>query len=563
MKTRLSYLFRLLFISLFSIVCASGATQEELKQEFAQINQERNLRAELVNFLKKGGKARETADGTLAAADDKDAEVKQSVARENKARERQFAIISELESKPEADVRAAFALKMGFVKKEPSITPVLKIHGSNTVGEKLAPELVREWLTFRGAADVSMKKNGVLTQFVFRDSPRDPEWKSVEIAAHGTSTAFLQDQTYPNVGLAGGFCDVGMASRPVKAEEAEAVMKAGLGDIRTEGSVFPVAVDGLAIFCHQSRQIPSLTVAQVAAIFAGEITNWADLGGAEEPITLYARDAHSGTYDSFESKVLKPLSKKLSPQAKRYESSSELVRDCASDTSGIGFAGLAYANGSINLVPISASAETRPLMASRLTIKSLDYPLARLLYFYAPVKRSALATEYLDFVMSDRGQQVVDQVGLIGQGRALAGDVNEADSLKKMLLQDPNVVADYKKIIEKADRRDTFANVRFDSGELAPDVNSRQNLRRLANLLASPGNEKVNVVCIGFADSKGSDASNLEVSKSRASAVAAFLARLGVRNVQTAGFGKAMPVADNETADGRSANRRVEIWLQR
>lgn len=562
MKIRLSHLSRLLVISLFSLASAFGATKEELKQEFAKINQERNLRAELVSFLKKSGKARETENGTLAAANDQDAELKQSVARENKDRERQFAIIAELQEKPEEEVRAAFALKMGVSKKE-KITAVLKIHGSNTVGEKLAPELVREWLTLRGAADVSMKKNGVLTQFVFRDSPRDPEWKSVEIAAHGTSTAFVHDRTYPEVGLAGGFCDVGMASRPAKKEEAEAIAKAGLGDIRNEGCVFPAAVDGLAIFCHQSRQIPSLTVAQVAAIFSGEITSWSELGGANEPITLYTRDSHSGTYDSFDAKVLKPLSKKLSPGAKRYESSTELVRDCSADPTGIGFVGLAYASASINLIPISASAETRPLMASRLTIKSLDYPLARLLYFYAPVKRSALAGDYLDFVMSDRGQQVVDQVGLIGQGRAQAGDVRDADLLKSAMLQDPLVSAGYKKIIQNADRRDTFANVRFDSGELTPDVNSRQNLRRVANFLASPGNENVGVVCIGFADNQGNDASNMEVSKSRAEAVAAFLSSLGVRNAQTAGFGEAMPVADNNTPDGRSANRRVEIWLRR
>ena len=562
MKRRLFPIFLLFCATLLSAAPVRGATQEELRQEFTRINQERNLRTELVNFLKKSGKALETEDGTLAASDVNDAELKQSVARENKDRERQFEIIAELEGKPEADVRAAFALKMGVTKKD-AITPVLRIHGSNTVGEKLAPELVREWLAFRGATDVSMKKNGVLTQFVFHDSPRDKEWKSVEIAAHGSSTAFVSDPTYPNVGLAGGFCDVGMASRPAKPEEADAVMQAGLGDIRQEGSVFPAAVDGLAVFCHQSRQIPALTIAQIAAIFSGEITNWSQLGAADGPITLYARDAHSGTFDSFEAKVLKPCAKKLSPAAKRYESSSELVRDCSSDPSGIGFSGLAYANATINLIPVSASEDTRPLMASRLTIKSLDYPLARLLYFYAPVKRSAVAGEYLDFVMSDRGQQVVDRTGLIGQGRALAGDVREADTLKATLLQDPKVAADYKKLIREADRRDTFANVRFDSGELTPDVNSRQNLRRLANFLASAGNENIRVVCLGFADNKGAAASNQHVSISRAEAVASFLATLGVRNVETAGFGSAMPVADNNTADGRAANRRVEIWLRR
>jgi phosphate transport system substrate-binding protein len=562
MKTTPSTLLRICCVSALLLTSVFGATQEELRVEFTKINQERTLRSELINFLKKTAKVRETENGTLAAADPKDAELARSVETENAARERQFDIIAELQGQPEQEIRAAFALKMGVAKKE-TITPILRIHGSNTVGEKLAPELVREWLDSRNVTDVSMKRSGVFTQFVFRDSVRDQEWKSVEILAHGTSTAFQQDQTYPEVGLAGGFCDVGMASRQIKDQEAEALIGSGLGDLRKEGSVFPVAVDGLAIFCPQARQIPSLTVAQVADIFSGEITNWSEVGGSNEAITLYARDAHSGTFDSFESKVLKPLSKKLSPQAKRYESSSELVRDCASDPSGIGFVGLAYANTSVNVIPICASAETRPLIASRLAIKSLDYPLARLLYFYAPAKRGALASDYLDFAISDRGQQVVDRVGLIGQGKAMASDMNEADALKKSLLQDGQIPPDYKKIVQNADRRDTLANVRFESGELSPDANSRQNLRRLANFLASPGNENAKVICIGFADNKGSDTSNLQVSKSRAEAVAAQLSSLGVREVQTVGFGEAMPVADNNTSEGRAANRRVEIWLQR
>jgi phosphate transport system substrate-binding protein len=562
MKMIPSSLSRFCCISLFLIASAFGATQEELRSEFSKINQERTLRSELISFLKKTEQIRETENGTLAAVDQNDAKLKQSVEMENAARERQFTIIAELQGQPEQEIRAAFALKMGVAKKE-TITPVFRIHGSNTVGEKLAPELIREWLTSRNAVDVSMKKSGVFTQIVFRDSSRDQAWKSVEIVAHGTSTAFQQDQTYPEVGLAGRYCDIGMASRQIKDQEAEAVMQAGLGDIRKEGSVFPIAVDGLAIFCPQSRQIPSLTVTQVAAIFSGEITNWSELGGSNETITLYTRDAHSGTFDSFESKVLKPLSKKLSVQAKRYESSSELVRDCASDPSGIGFVGLAYVNTSVNVIPIKASAESRPLIASRLAIKSLDYPLARLLYFYAPVERSPLVSDYLDFAMSDRGQQVVDRVGLIGQGKAQASDVHEADALKKSLLQDGLVPAAYKKVVQAADRRDTLANIRFDSGELTPDANSRQNLRRLSNFLASPGNENIKVICVGFADNKGSDISNLQVSRSRAEAVASQLSSLGVRDVQVAGFGEAMPVADNTTTEGRAANRRVEIWLQR
>jgi outer membrane protein OmpA-like peptidoglycan-associated protein len=67
---------------------------------------------------------------------------------------------------------------------------------------------------------------------------------------------------------------------------------------------------------------------------------------------------------------------------------------------------------------------------------------------------------------------------------------------------------------------------------------------------------------MGFADSSGSASANLELSRSRASAVNRYLAERGLTNVTSTGFGDALPVATNDTPEGREQNRRVEVWLR-
>lgn len=69
------------------------------------------------------------------------------------------------------------------------------------------------------------------------------------------------------------------------------------------------------------------------------------------------------------------------------------------------------------------------------------------------------------------------------------------------------------------------------------------------------------IAIIGHSDASGSETWNLELSRSRAQAVADYLIRAGVdpRRLIVQGMGSAMPIADNSTAVGRSRNRRIEF----
>ena len=560
MKTykRIGWFAGVISALLFSIIQAAP-----LQDEFAQLNTQREKRETLIDYLKASNETREGVDGLLKIEDSMPLAAKAVLHAENKDRQRMFAIIATLENISASQVAKQFAQRMGVDTSAPEFVTTLRLHGSNTVGASLAPEIVKAFLAKLGHSEISVEKEGVESKIRYKQLGKR-EIGVVEIKAHGSSTAFGETSSSKNVGLFRGFADIGMASRQIKEKEQVKLADVGKGDLRSAASEFPIALDGVAVIVNRSNPIQELTVQQVAELFSGKIKNWKQLGGADQPVSIFARDDQSGTWDTFKSRVLKPSKVSLSDtNVKRYEDSGLLVRNVASERGGIGFCGLAYVDSSVSGVGVKASANTRGFQPTRLTVKTQDYPLARLLYFYLPIDANNMARDLVKFAMSNEGQAVVDQVGLVGQGLSTKQDASNAAKLKKQLLMDSSAPQRYKDLIADADRRDTQANIRFMFGSNNPDVNSINNLDRIASYLANAGSENYTVILAGFADSVGKKSSNLSLSERRANVIKDLLQAKGVQNVIATGFGEAMPVADNDSDAGRSKNRRVEVWLKR
>lgn len=107
------------------------------------------------------------------------------------------------------------------------------------------------------------------------------------------------------------------------------------------------------------------------------------------------------------------------------------------------------------------------------------------------------------------------------------------------------------------------------SSEVSFDVDSSRinrgfyaSLNKVASVLSEYPQTAVHIV--GHTDSTGSDTYNQQLSMQRASSVKRYLTRQGVDEprTRTEGRGESVPVASNATADGRSRNRRVEIFLK-
>jgi len=104
---------------------------------------------------------------------------------------------------------------------------------------------------------------------------------------------------------------------------------------------------------------------------------------------------------------------------------------------------------------------------------------------------------------------------------------------------------------------------RFLSGSSELDNKARRDLDRVVEFLRDTDLSGRGIRLLGFADSSGSPSANVELSRNRAQRVAGAFAERGINGVTTAGFGAAMPIADNATPEGREKNRRVEVWVAR
>ncbi len=107
----------------------------------------------------------------------------------------------------------------------------------------------------------------------------------------------------------------------------------------------------------------------------------------------------------------------------------------------------------------------------------------------------------------------------------------------------------------------TLGDVLFEFGRAEIKPTAQQSLRRLADYLQAHPERRVLIE--GFTDSVGSDSINLSLSQRRAETVSSALAAMGVagNRIDTRGYGKSYPIADNNTDTNRALNRRVEIYI--
>jgi phosphate transport system substrate-binding protein len=193
-----------------------------------------------------------------------------------------------------------------------------------------------------------------------------------------------------------GTVDIGAISRDLKPSEPK--LKTHL-----------FAREGIAIVVHQDNPIAGLTIGEVAQIFAGEITNWKDVGGEDRAITIYAREEGSGTRDYFEETVMKGKDISASSRALFKAYNGEIQFSVEYDPSGIAFVSLGYVEG-LKVLKLNGVECT---MANCL---NEAYPLVRPFYFITKEEPIGLVKEFIDFCQSPPGQLLVKDKGYIPIG---------------------------------------------------------------------------------------------------------------------------------------------------
>ena len=224
-------------------------------------------------------------------------------------------------------------------------------------------------------------------------------------------------------------CDIANHSRPMKEKEYDQAKNKGIA-----ARTFIIAIDGLSVIVNPANQVSQLSMEQIGAIFRGEIQNWREVGGANQPISLYGRQSNSGTYVFFQEHVLG--NQDYSPDMKHLNGNAQILEGIITDKDGIGYVGVGYIvdqkTGRVrpDIKVLNVSQDARGKASSPLdkaAVDSGDYPIARTLFQTTNGIPKGAIKEFLEFELSPEGQKIVEREGFFPIGPAI-----QAENAKNM-----------------------------------------------------------------------------------------------------------------------------------
>ncbi|MZP28992.1 phosphate ABC transporter substrate-binding protein PstS family protein [Heliobacterium undosum] len=207
--------------------------------------------------------------------------------------------------------------------------------------------------------------------------------------------------------LINGTTDLANASREMKAEEKAQVKEKTQKDAKE----IIIANDGIGFIVNKDNPVKELTMAQLADIYTGKVSNWKELGGNDEKIVVYARETSSGTHVFVKEHVMKD--KEYRSDALLQNSNAAIVKEVEGNKGAIGYVGLGYLKDSIKTLGVKKDANAAAVMPSEATVKDKSYPVARPLFVYAAGEPQGAAKAFVDFMLSSEGQAIVKKMDFV------------------------------------------------------------------------------------------------------------------------------------------------------
>lgn len=250
---------------------------------------------------------------------------------------------------------------------------------------------------------------------------------NIQIQAAGSSTA--------PPALTEGTAQFGPMSRKMKPNEVESFEK----HFGYQPIAIRVAIDALAVFVHKDNPIKGLSIEQIDSIFSStnkcggkQVERWGDLGldgnWTAKDVQLYGRNSVSGTYGYFKEKAL--CKGDFRPNVNEQPGSASVVQSVSQGLNAIGYSGIGYKTAGVKAVAVSKKGD-KFIEASAANAANGTYPLSRYLYVYInkhPNKDlSPMDREFIRFILSKQGQQVVEKDGYVPLPRTvIAKDLEKA-----------------------------------------------------------------------------------------------------------------------------------------
>ncbi|MDH3669026.1 MAG: phosphate ABC transporter substrate-binding/OmpA family protein, partial [Paracoccaceae bacterium] len=429
------------------------------------------------------------------------------------------------------------------------------ITGSNVIGDGLMPALIEGYGDALDA--IVLREVGAgINEHIYRVvDDAGSEIATIGVSAHGTATA------YP--ALADGSAAIGIASSQMAGNEQ------GVTDMRGSAEEQILALDGLIAIVHPDNPVRILTIDQIAAIFAGRIVNWGEVGGRDQVINLYTPDQSSGTLEVFNRLVLAPRRLELADTAEQLGDHADLSDLVSIDPSGIGFTSFAFQRGAQAVAIRQPCGLISP--PTTFAIKTEEYPLGRRLYTYAPdAAQTPRSRGFIDFTLSNAAQPIIGDAGFVDrsietesievQGGRLANSVTAEGDFSLPVFREM--------LGELRGGARLSITFRFNEGSSNLERRSQSEAERFAQLLAQGVYRGKDILLVGFTDSVGDFNVNRGLAERRAHRVLeTFNASVEAGALDTVpilaqSYGELTPVGCNDTPQGRDLNRRVEVWIR-
>lgn len=439
----------------------------------------------------------------------------------------------------------------------------VQLSGSATMGAVLMPALINAYGE-RAGYTVGREDDGDPTRFSYILTQRE----TGKVAARFYFRATNTDEGFAD--LLADEADIVMALREIRREERINARNAGMGDLTGPNRSRVLSLDAVVPIVAPTNPVRQISPLLLASIFSGKVTNWQELGGPDAPIDLHLPDASSGLSQAIVDQVMTPAKMTLSEDIMRHPLPSDIADAVARDSLSLGIT--SYAERRNTQVLTLGGTCGFALDAARRTIKTEDYPLTAPMFLYFPARRLPLiAREFLAFTRGPGAQNVIRRAGFVDQAPEEISIEQQGNRFANAI-----TVAGPETTLQELQRMTATltpmarltTSFRFEAGSIRLDAQSRSNVQQLARALEQGQYDARQMLFVGFSDGDGAAKPNRDIALRRAEAVlravsaAAVTANLDRVELGVDAFGEAMPMACDDTAWGRQANRRVEVWVR-
>ena len=195
--------------------------------------------------------------------------------------------------------------------------------------------------------------------------------------------------------------DIADSSRFIKDKEVKMAVDKGVYPVP-----FAIAYDSIIPIVHPSNSIDNISLEQLKAIYQGRIRNFKEVGGPDLQIVVISRDTSSGTFETWEEKVMEKT--KVTPRAQLLASNGAVGQAVAKNKYAMGYIGIGYLNDDVKSLTVNGIEGTEE------TTLSGVFPISRALYMFTNGWPTGEVLKFMNFILNPKtGQKYVAESGYV------------------------------------------------------------------------------------------------------------------------------------------------------